>query len=66
MLSTGILSVASAISFISNSVPTQDFMLFLFVSVFLFDVLYLILLHRLCTRLPSCATGVMVSRPMLR
>ena len=47
MLGTGILSLATAISFMSHPVPTQDFMLFLFASIFLFDILYIVLWHRL-------------------
>lgn len=53
MLGTGILSLASAISFISNPSPSRDFMLFLFVSIFLFDVSYIILLHRLPKPVPG-------------
>ena len=46
MLGTGILALATALSFISNPVPVQDFLLFLFVGIFLFDVWYIILFHR--------------------
>jgi hypothetical protein len=47
MLGTGILSLTSAIIFISHPTAEFAFMLFLFASILLFDVLYTVLLHRL-------------------
>lgn len=46
MVGTGVLSLMSAISFKSNPNQTNDFMLFLFVTIFLFDILYIGLMHR--------------------
>ena len=52
MLGTGILSLASAIILIAHPTPSLAFMLFLFVSIFLFDVAYTVLLHRLNRPVP--------------
>jgi len=57
MLGTGILALATALSFISNPVPVQDFLLFLFVSIFLFDVWYIILFHWREPEIAAAATA---------